>query len=70
MNLRTVQKKDVVYKNGHSPLYLRFTHERRNKFVSLGVSVAPEHWDNEQQKVNPDCSDYNAINTLIKKKRC
>jgi hypothetical protein len=43
MNVRAVQKKDVIYKNGTSPLFLRFTHERKNKFVSLGVSVLPEH---------------------------
>ena len=69
MNLKAVQKKEVVYKNGQSPLYLRFTHERANKFISLGVSVLPEHWDNEQQTVKPDCPDYSAINVLIKNKK-
>ena len=69
MNLRTVQKKGIVYKNGQSPLYFRFTHERVNKFVSLGVSVLPEHWDNEKQTVNPNCPDYSAINTLINSKQ-
>ena len=69
MNFRTVQKKEIVYKNGQSPLFLRFTHERSSKFVSLGVSVLPEHWDNEKQTAKPDCPDFGAINTLIKNKR-
>ena len=51
MNIRIVQKRDVVYKNGCSPLFLRFTHERKNKFVSTGISVLPEHWDNEHQTI-------------------
>lgn len=29
MNVRTVQKRETIYKNGTSPLYLRFTHERK-----------------------------------------
>ena len=69
MNFKAVQKKEVVYKNGQSPLYLRFTHERVNKFISLGVSVLPEHWDNEKQTVKPDCPDYSLINRQIKDKQ-
>jgi hypothetical protein len=69
MNVRAVQKKDVVYKNGTSPWFLRFTHERKNKFVSLGVSVLPEHWDNEEQAVRSECPDGSALNAQIKSKR-
>ena len=69
MNFRAVQKKEIVYKNGQSPLFFRFTHERQSKFITLGVSVFPEHWDNEQQEVKSDCPDYSAHNTLIKNKK-
>ena len=69
MNVKAVQKKEIVYKNGHSPLFLRFTHERRNKFITLGVSVLPEHWDNESQTAKPNCPDYSVINKLIKDKQ-
>lgn len=65
MNIRIVQKKDVVYKNGCSPLFIRFTHERKSKFVSLGVSVVPEHWYNEQQRITDDCPDSNLLNASI-----
>jgi len=69
MNIRIVQKKDIVYKNGLSPLFLRFTHERKNKFVSIGVSILPEHWDNETQIVHNDCPDSNMLNARIKSKQ-
>jgi len=65
MNIRIVQKKEVVYKNGCSPLFIRFTSERKSKFVSLGVSVLPEHWYNEQQRITDDCTDSNLLNALI-----
>lgn len=51
MNIRIVQRKEIVYTNGKSPLALRFTHERKNKYVGLGVSLLPEHWNKEQQTV-------------------
>lgn len=65
MNIRIVQKKDIVYNNGCSPLFLRFTHERKSKFISLGVSVLPEQWYNEQQRITDDCPDSNALNAVI-----
>ena len=68
MNIRIVQKKDVIYKNGQSPLFLRFTHERKSKFVSVGVSVLPEYWDNEQQSSIPQCTEYAEIQTQINNK--
>jgi len=45
MNFKAVQKRETIYKNGHSPLFLRFTHEKKSKFLSLGVSVLSEHWE-------------------------
>ena len=57
MNIRVVQKSDIVYKNGCSPLFIRFTHERKSKFVSLGISVLPDHWDKQQQMIRQSCPE-------------
>ena len=57
MNIRVVQKGDIVYKNGCSPLFIRFTHERKSKFVSLGISVLPDHWDKQQQMIRQSCPE-------------
>jgi hypothetical protein len=69
MNIRTVQKKDIIYKNGHSPLFLRFTENRKSKFISLEVSVLPEHWDNEQQMITTSCPKFAELQALITTKR-
>jgi hypothetical protein len=65
MNIRIVQRNDVVYKNGCPPLFLRFSHERKNKFVSLGISILPEFWDNEAQFVRSDCPESKSLNLQI-----
>jgi hypothetical protein len=65
MNIRVVQRNDVVYKSGCSPLFLRFSHERKNKLVSLGISILPEFWDNEAQFVRSDCPESKSLNLQI-----
>ena len=68
MNIRIGQKKDVVYENGQSPLFLRFTINRKSKFVSLGISALPEHWNNEKQIIRSECPDNSTLNAIIKSK--
>ena len=68
MNIRIVQKKETIYKNGQSPLFFRFTHERKNKFISTGISVIPDYWDYEKQIIRSECPDNNTLNAIIKNK--
>ena len=69
MNIRIVQKRETVYKNGKSPLFLRFTHARKNKFISLGISVLPEYWDYERQIICSECPENSMLNAIIKGKQ-
>ena len=69
MNIRIVQKRETIYKNGKSPLFLRFTHTRKSKFISLGVSVLPEHWDYEKQIICSECPENSMLNAVIKSKQ-
>jgi len=68
MNIRIILRKEVTYTNGKSPLALRFTHQRKNKFVGLGVSVLPEHWDNSAQIILDTCPDYRELQVQIDSK--
>lgn len=67
MNIRIVLKRETVYKNGRSPLYLRLTYRRRSRFRSLRVSLLPEEWDRDTQKVLSTNSDYAILNSKIHK---
>ena len=50
MTINVVCRKDAINRNHLAPLALVFTHDRRRKFVGLGISVALEHWDFEKQQ--------------------
>ena len=36
--------------NGQHPLMLRLTKNRKRKYISLHISLSPEHWDFEKSK--------------------
>ena len=65
MTFRVILRKDVIYKNNTSPLCLLFFHDNRRKSVGLGVSVAPQYWDADAQKVMEDCPDRDDIQFQI-----
>lgn len=55
MKIKVVLRTSKVYKNGCSPLMLRFTHERDTKFVAVGLSVEPHYWDKAAEMLTADC---------------
>lgn len=55
MKIKIVLRTGKVYKNGCSPLMLRFTHERDTKFVAVGLSVEPHYWDKAAEMLTADC---------------
>ena len=54
MTINVVCRKDAINRNHLAPLALVFTHDRRRKFVGLGISVGIsvllKHWDFEKQR--------------------
>jgi len=44
---------------------LRVTKDRKRKYVSLGISVNPEHWDFSQNRPKGDCPNREYIELLI-----
>ena len=68
MTINVVCRKDAINRNHLAPLALVFTHDRRRKFVGLGISVALEHWDFEKQQPTTDCPDRAEIQFQITSK--
>lgn len=54
MKIKTICRSEIIYKNGKSPLAIRFTHQRAHKLVSLGISVEPHYWDKEAEMLTAD----------------
>lgn len=65
MKLKTVIRNSIVYKNGKSPLMLRFTHERNSKLVSLGIAVEAIYWDSSAEMLTPDCPERATLQSQI-----
>lgn len=54
MKIKVVCKKSNVSKSGTAPLYLRFTHNRETRLLSLGISVLPDYWNEDEQSIDED----------------
>ena len=44
---------------------LRVTKDRKRKYVSLGISVNPAHWDFSKNEPKADCPNHEYIEMLI-----
>lgn len=60
--------KSKVLSNSESPLMLRVNKDRKRKYVSLGISVLPEHWDFSKNQPKADCPNREYIEMLIAEK--
>lgn len=65
MKIKVICRRDVINRNGKSPLALRFTHQRINKFVSLGISVKACYWNNDAEMLTSDCPERAALQSQI-----
>ena len=65
MKIKVVLRTGRIYKNGQSPLMLRFTHERNTKLVALGLSVTPCHWDKDTEMLRPNCPERATLQSQI-----
>ena len=65
MKIKTICRSEIIYKNGKSPLAIRFTHQRAHKLVSLGISVEPRYWDKEAEMLTAACPDRAILQSQI-----
>ncbi len=65
MKIKAICRHEIVYKNGKSPLAIRFTHQRTHKTVSLGISVEPHYWDKETETIAANCPERAALQGQI-----
>ena len=65
ITVKVVCYKSKVLSNNESPLMLRVTKDRKPKYVSLGISVNPAHWDFSKNQPKAECSNREYIEMLI-----
>ena len=65
MKIKAICRHEIVYKNGKSPLAIRFTHQRTHKTVSLGISVEPHYWDKDAEMITANCPERVILQSKI-----
>lgn len=61
MTIYATCRKDVINKDGKSPIVFMFSHDRKFKRISTGIHVALKHWDTEKQCPTPNCPNREEI---------
>ena len=51
--------------NGESPLMIRICKDGKKKYVGLGISVNPQHWDFKKHQPRSTCPNYEKIKIMI-----
>lgn len=59
-------RKDFQKKNGEYPIYLRITSNRKNKYISTGLSVAEKDWNFKEEKFRRSHRNYKSLNKTLK----
>lgn len=54
--------------NGENPLMLRVTKDRKRKYISIGISVNPNHWDFNKNQPKRNCPNKELIENIISEK--
>ena len=65
ITVKAVCYKSKLLSNNESPLMLRVTKDRKRRYVSLGISVNPVHWDFFKNEPKADCPNREYIEMLI-----
>ena len=50
-SVKLILRQHQTDKAGHSPLYLRVIKDRKTKFITTGVKLLPNEWDEAKQKI-------------------
>lgn len=57
--------KSKTLSNGEHPIVLRISKNGKRKYVSIGVSVSPKHWDFAKNTPKANCPNRDYIKKII-----
>lgn len=67
-SLKIILKNNKINSNGEVPLYLRIIKDRKTKFISLGISIDPKHWNEKNNVIKKSHPNSARINNLLAQK--
>jgi integrase len=67
-SVKLIFKENKIDNNGEIPLYIRIIKDRKTKFISIGVKLKPELWDDKEQVVKKKHPNSARMNAFIAQK--
>lgn len=65
---KIILKTKKAKSNGEAPLYIRIIKDRKAKFISLGISIDPRHWNEKEKTVRKTHSNSVYLNNFLAQK--
>jgi integrase/recombinase XerD len=65
---KIILKTEKAKTNGEIPIYLRIIKDRKAKFISLGVSIHPKHWNEKENTVRKSHPNSAYMNNFLAQK--
>ena len=63
--VKIILKSEKANKKGEVPVYLRIIKDRKAKFISLGISIHPKHWNEEEKCVRKSHKNSTRLNNFL-----
>lgn len=68
MSTKIIYRTNKTNKEGKHPLYIRIIKNRRTQFISLGIYLLPEEWDENKNRVRTKHPNSGRLNSYISQK--
>ncbi len=67
-SIKLILRKHQLDNTGHCPLYIRIIKDRKTKFITTGVKLKENEWDEVKQKVKKNHSNSTRMNASLSQK--
>lgn len=65
LSTRILLRKDRMNGEGKCPLTIRITKARKSAYLSTGIKLLPNQWDNQRQKIKSNFENHVRANGLV-----
>ena len=67
-SVKVILRPDKVNANNEHPLWLRVCKNRKSKYITIGIEIKPELWDEKKQRVRRSHPNAEKVNAFIGQK--
>jgi len=67
-SIKLILRQNKLDKAGEAPIYIRVIKDRKTKFISLGLKLNPNEWDEGKQKVKKNHKSSTRLNAFLSQK--